>query len=374
MKILQVAPYYPPYQGGQEYYVKRLVDSLQKRGHKVCVLTSDFPQNPQNKTENYIYKIPVFMRPFRNPIYKNIYSVISIIQELAEWADVIHTHNEHSMISMLTSLFVKSKPIVTTVHGKLRFGKRIPDLVESLYTHTLGRHVLNKAKIVIALTPDERQRLINLGLNPKKVIQIPNGIDISSLTEKSKNIDPTKYNIELNEHIILFVGALIIRKGVDVLIRSFDIIAKKDEKAHLYIVGNGEDAIRLKQIANMSPYSDRIHFLGRVEHDLLMYLYKIANVFVLPSRSEGLPTVIIEALAHGRKVVSSDLPSVRSIFKNLVRIAPLNEEEFAHAILEEIYNTKNNENEKINFVRNYLDWEKIVDKIEKVYQIILADQ
>ncbi len=368
MRILQVAPYYPPYQGGQEYYVKRLVESLRKRGHSVLVLTSDYPTKA-DYTQKGIYKIPVFMRPFRNPIYKNIVGVISLIKQMAKWADIVHTHNEHSMISMLAGSVIRSTPIVTTVHGKLRFGKRIPDLLETIYTHTIGQYVLNKARVVIALTPDEKWRLINLGVKKSKVVQIPNGIDLDflNLTE----ITNTQYNISPKNHNILFVGALIIRKGVDVLIRAFDIVAERDDKAHLYIVGNGEDALKIKRLADSSPYSDRIHFLGRVSQDKLKYLYNVAEIFVLPSRSEGLPTVIIEALAYGKKIVSSDLPSVRTIFKDFVRISPLNEEDFARAILSEIQAKDNRKRERLEFVKKYLDWEKIVDRIEKVYESIL---
>ena len=369
MKILQVAPYYPPYQGGQEYYVKRLVKSLKKRGHEVFVLTSNYPTENKSNTSHNIYKIPVYMRPFRNPIYKNVSHVISIIRALSKWADIIHTHNEHSMISMLTGLFVKNHHIVTTVHGKLRFGALIPDLIESTYTYTIGRYILNRSKAIIALTPDERQRLISLGINPQKIIEIPNGIDLNFV--KLIDNESEKYEIDPKNHNILFIGALIIRKGIDVLIRAFDIVAKNDKKAHLYIVGNGQDAMKIVRMAENSQYRDRIHFLGRVEPDVLKYLYNIADVFVLPSRSEGLPTVIIEALAYGKKIIASDLPSVKSIFSNLVRISRLNPKDFAYAILEEIQNDNANFDMKRKFVEKYFDWEKIVDKIEKVYESIL---
>jgi glycosyltransferase involved in cell wall biosynthesis len=106
---------------------------------------------------------------------------------------------------------------------------------------------------------------------------------------------------------ILGAGRLVHQKGFDILIRAFSLIAADMPKLRLVIAGEGSDAQQLRQLALTLGLECRVLFLGNVGN--LSVLMRNAEVFVLSSRYEGFPNVLLEALASGLPVVSTDCPS-----------------------------------------------------------------
>ncbi|MCJ2182495.1 glycosyltransferase [Novosphingobium sp. 1949] len=130
--------------------------------------------------------------------------------------------------------------------------------------------------------------------------------------------------------LIVTPGALIARKGQQLVLQA--LIHLPD--ARLALAGAGEDEARLKAEAQILGVADRVHFLGQVSHDILPTLLCAADVMVLPSASEGLANVWIEALASGTPIVVPDIGGAREVVRSDTagRIAPRSADAIAEAI------------------------------------------
>lgn len=112
-----------------------------------------------------------------------------------------------------------------------------------------------------------------------------------------------------NEPLLISVGALIERKGQDLVIGALATMPK----GQLLLVGKGEDEAHLREIARDLGIEKRVHFLGSVDHDLMPLLLSASDVMVLPTRSEGLANAWVEALACGTPIVTTDVGGVREL-------------------------------------------------------------
>ncbi|MED5547046.1 MAG: glycosyltransferase [Pseudomonadota bacterium] len=130
--------------------------------------------------------------------------------------------------------------------------------------------------------------------------------------------------------LIVTPGALIARKGQRLVLEALIHFPE----ARLAFAGTGEDEARLKAEAKILGVADRVHFLGMVSHDVLPQLLCAADVMVLPSASEGLANVWIEALASGTPIVIPDIGGAREVMKDpsAGRIAERTPDAIAEAI------------------------------------------
>lgn len=130
-------------------------------------------------------------------------------------------------------------------------------------------------------------------------------------------IDPLEFYSRKPEDFILFVGRLHPSKGLDTLLRSFELLSREFPELSLVLVGDGPDESRLRSLAYQLGIQERIRFMGRVtDLSKLADLYSRCSVFVLPSWFESFGIVILEALASSKPVVASDIPGPRDIIRN----------------------------------------------------------
>lgn len=171
------------------------------------------------------------------------------------------------------------------------YSRRLALLDFALLRH-VSRRVWNSARVVVAVS--EPLRDLALQTRPGLTIDvIPNGVDPERFSPSPES-DPFE---------VLFVGRLIERKGVDDLVRAFGDVAAAHPRARLVIAGSGPEGDSLEALAGASPGGDRIRFLGRVDRAVLPDIYRKAGVFVIPSRTEGMPNVMLEAMASGLPIV-----------------------------------------------------------------------
>lgn len=163
------------------------------------------------------------------------------------------------------------------------------------------------ADIVIAQQEEMRQELINdIPLPPEKVVTIQNPIDTETINEKAKAGSP--YN---NKDEVRYVWVARVResgtKGHDILLKAFKIVKKNNPQAHLYFVGKyleeGKYYQSLKKYVEENGLTDSVHFVGYDENPYRWV--KHADCFVLPSRVEGLPNALVEAMYLGKPVVAT---------------------------------------------------------------------
>lgn len=117
---------------------------------------------------------------------------------------------------------------------------------------------------------------------------------------------------EINSIELVYAGKLNFSKGVLSLIKAVDMLKFYDEKIRLTIVGSGNGADETAEIYKAAERCrHEVNFTGAVSQDKLATIFRESDIFILPSFYEGLPLVLIEALASGLKIVTTDLPGVK---------------------------------------------------------------
>jgi len=193
-----------------------------------------------------------------------------------------------------------------TNHGL--YSQRAPKRVVDVYLRTLGRWTLNRADIVFCYTDTDKDRVRKFGV-ASEIKVVPNGIETkrySPIGKKSDLIDTTGPNI-------LFVGRLVRGKGPQHLIRALPAVRKTNPDATLYLCGEGPIRDELTQEAAELGVRDAVHFLGQVPPEEMPSVYRAGDILVLPSRAEGVPRTILEALASGVQIICTDLPQLREV-------------------------------------------------------------
>jgi glycosyltransferase involved in cell wall biosynthesis len=135
------------------------------------------------------------------------------------------------------------------------------------------------------------------GVTSERLVVLPQGIDLTRFKLRKRN---------KNEEVktILYVGRLEPMKGLEDAVRAFSFVNERHGELAFIICGDGSFKQRL-----VSRYgrSNGIEFLGHVPHDELPAIYRTADILILPSYSEGLPNVVLEAMASGVAVIASDV-------------------------------------------------------------------
>lgn len=250
-------------------------------------------------------------------------------------------------------------------------GSDVTSYLKAPILKNLAKWTYSKCDHIVTVSDDLRKQLIAKGIFTDKITTIKNGINPLFTTQ---NKQTAKESLGLNgQQVILYVGHLIPIKGVKYLIQAFSLI-QKQSNYQLYLIGTGEEEPRLRNLVTTKNLADRIHFIGNVSQPGLVQWYNAADIFCLPSLREGIPNVILEALACGTPVVATDISNNSDIINeaNGFLVQPENAVQLAEAIEKAI---SKNWNRKIisESVANFR-WKKNRSEYLKLIDTILNQQ
>jgi len=184
---------------------------------------------------------------------------------------------------------------------------------------------INKAIYVFCPGDHFKKVLIEYGVQPHKIRVFYNGVDSKKFYVGDKRsalrILSQKFElmpIDLETKIFLCIGNHEFVKGQDRLLKAWEkflAFSSEDENAMLVFAGEGSQTKNLKKFVGKSVFKSSVFFAGRVSHDDIPLWLNIADVLCLPSRSEGMPNVVMEALACGVPVVATDVGETANIIK-----------------------------------------------------------
>jgi glycosyltransferase involved in cell wall biosynthesis len=177
----------------------------------------------------------------------------------------------------------------------------------------LVRCLLKRADSVIAVSKSLLDKLYAIfpDLTTQGVV-IPNGATIELLCQN----EDAGYDETLPHNYVLTVGQLIHRKGIDVLIGALKIVRDRGCVIDLVVVGEGEERLNLSQRAADLGLAKNVHFIGNQSHEKTSVFFKNCLFFVLASRAEGLPLVIVEAMASGKAVIATAIDGIPEIIED----------------------------------------------------------
>lgn len=189
-------------------------------------------------------------------------------------------------------------PLVLTAH--LAGFDAMPEpwrLLGDLHQRTIGRHLLRRADRVIAVSDAVAVHLRSLDLPPERVRVVPNGVDHEVFAPAARTWRDVR---------LLFVGRLVPNKGAEDAIRAFAGIRRERPSVTLTVVGDGPQRSELEALTRRLGVWGSVRFAGFTP-DVAPYL-RDADVLLRPTRTEGMPLSVLEAMACGVCVVASDVP------------------------------------------------------------------
>lgn len=220
--------------------------------------------------------------------------------------DLIHTHGYRADVTALLAAGGRT-PVVSTVHGFTGSSTRV-----RLYER-LQRQLLGRMAALIAVSEPIAATLVQRGVPPVKVRRLSNVVDVEAL-ERTAPVDVYEETAEAPVGLrILFVGRLSPEKGLDVLLDACRILGEKDVPFALRVVGDGRLRETYARQVEASGLGGCVRFLGfRADATGIM---RSADVFVMPSRSEGIPLVALEAMCLGVPLVATRVGGLPEIVR-----------------------------------------------------------
>jgi len=364
MNILNVIPSFYPKIGGSENYALNLSKYLFRRGHNVTVITSEFPNCIYYENIGGIHVIRT-----------NILKLFSIKNNF----DLCNFHGSRSL--WLPFIYVYTRfyrtPLVITTHGIPPHSSKLNYFKKIIYDKTIGYITFSDSEI-IATAKHEKERSIAMGAKPERISVLTNAVDLKIFNSQSDSTAfRCKYGIKESEYIILFVGRLSVYKGIPFLLHAFKNVLRDKKDVVLVFVGGPSENKTLKntisEITKNLDISERVVFTGPLIGKDLIESYASSDVFVLSSIYEGNPSVILEAMACGKPVISTRVGSAIDIIKegkNGYLVDYGNTQQLSQAILYLISNKKIAEaigyNNKQYTINNF-SWDRRVIEIEQLY-------
>jgi len=220
--------------------------------------------------------------------------------------DIWHGHDYKSnALGLLLKRFHRMK-LVTTLHGWVKFTRRTP-----LY-YGIDRFSLRYYDRVISVSDDLQQQCLEAGVKADCCVLIKNAIDCDKYQRtQSKESAKSQLHIPVGGFLIGAVGRLSEEKGFETLIRSVDRMIRAGKDVRLIIAGEGDCHARLTKLIAELGQSERIRLLGY--HSEMLPIYEAIDYFVLSSLREGLPNVVLEAMAMGVPVIATRVAGVPAV-------------------------------------------------------------
>lgn len=339
MRILNICAYTWAI-GGPARIIYDHTTEVISRGHEVDILS---PMTPGEK----MYPAPEGARLIpcaRTTPWSNIYREFSMemyqyLKNHIHEYDVVHMHGIWHFGSLAPFLIPNNAIKVITIHGLLdkwaiAHSKWKKQLVTALYQ----KRLLGKADLIQINNTDEEEDVIRyLGYRPKNMVIVPNGMKLSDYVNlPAKGTFRAKHGIGANQKLILFMGRLNIKKGLDLLLPAFRKVHEQLPKAILILAGPDDGyQPETENFIRDNNLGTRIKLVGMLTDTDKREALADADMFILPSYSEGFSIAVLEAMTSKVPALVSD----RVGFGDYIRrydaayLTPLNPDGVADGLL-----------------------------------------
>ena len=369
LSVLLVHVWYWPHIGGGNQHVEHIARQLVARGHKATVWCADIPEHDEKRFVRD--GVDVIRLPPKR-VLGGIDPVVSI-KDLDMNFDIVHLHDTLPVLIRRSVKRARKEkiPVVTTFHNDYIKTSLSGKILKRIRWALQGRRTLHASNARIALTPYYAKHLKGRGVR-KSIDVLPNGFE--PVTEDA--VRPSTLPIDEQERpLLVFVGRLSEQKGLDVLMDAWDSLCQQGEpNARLAIAGSGELNEWLDDRIASSTYPQSIAKLGRVEDSEKRWLFERAKGVLIPSRFEGLPTVLLEAMHAGAPTVMADVNDLGRLVTEPnagLSVTPGDSNELVEAIsalLEADENQLKTWSENGQEASKPYLWSNIVDDLLKVYK------
>lgn len=393
MKIAHLISQFYPYLGGAEICVHNVCESLVKAGHQAVVICAT---PPPDKKPGVNYKV-IHLHPKTCGLLRKIPFAgkfyleyeLSRLQKKHKF-DLWQVTMGYPLGVYAVDFFRKHNiPCILRCCGEdiqkfpdIGYGYRLDGKIDVL---ALAKYPLFDG--FVALTPSVKEEYLKLEIPEEKIRIIPNGVNLAKFAEAkkmSKSEIREKFGIPVNKILILTVGRYHPKKGFDLIPEIAKILKNKNVDFTWAIVGkkSGEirkkfsdcESLNIKTIEDFGSSTDSEFNLPSLE---LIKLYCASDIFVLPTLIETFGMVLVEAMAAGLPIVTTNAPGVRDVIEDEVNglKAPVNDiERIAELIMKILINQelagRLAKNARLEAEEKY-DWQRVAAQYQSFYEEII---
>ena len=302
MRIVYLSHYALPHVGGIETAVGSVASELAARGHEVVHVASDVgAASTAGAPSSYrVVHVPALNALERIDVPYPLFSprLLRVLRREFHDADVVHAHGFLYLPSVLGLPLAKRAPsspvrVLTEHVGHVEYESRLLDRVESLAIATLGGACVRAAEAIVTLNTRVSAELAGLARG-RRIDFIANGVDVQRFRPAQvEEREALRAQLGWTDGVprVLYVGRLVEKKGIHLALSVADAASEQFE---LVLAGPGELP---------RPAAPNVRVLGPQSREQLEVLYRAADAFLLPSRGEGFPLVVQEAMASGLPAV-----------------------------------------------------------------------
>lgn len=379
--------------GGPTQTALKLCLYLKKIGVNVLICTTNFGIDnnfihPLNSITEYNGVNTIFHNYFKLfGFYCFSPSIVRTLKKEVINYDLIHIHSIFIFTSIVSGLFARNNkiPYIVRPHGSLmidsiRMGRSI---LKKIYLNLIEKKNLENASAIHFTTEHEAEKTMSMGLNFKKKVVIPNGIDPDDFKDIPLfDFTTLKNNVNFKDKIkIVFLGRIAKEKGLDTLLFSFAEVVKKRKNARLFIIGPDQEGYLEKLLILMSDLGlcDFVNFIGPLYGKDKLSLLKTADIFVLPSYgTENFGISAVEAMYLSIPIIITNNVGICREVKDYKAGFVINKNE--HELFEAIISLIDSIELRIELGKNgkklverEFTWEKSALMMLDVYKALLSE-
>ena len=382
MKVLQVVPSLAPEWGGPVKVVNELAGALEVIGVSSEIISAQGRRvgNPETVTND----IPIHL--FETGPIARLWTAHTpglkktLARKIPDF-DLVHIQELWHYPGYIASKIARSRnvPYIVTIHGELNeWNLQQKRLKKQIYMTAIQQGILQKSAALHAITQAESNRIRQLEIETP-VAMIPNGIhteEFENLPDRSQFV--SRYPELENRLIVLFLGRIQQKKGLDILAQAFGNLVRTRHDVRLVVAGPDEDntLTEIKTILKSQGALEKAVFPGMLTGEQKLEALGAADIFALTSYSEGFSVALLEALSAGLPLVITDecnFPEVGDSRAGFV-VRP-NDSETASALMSLLDSAdlrrEMSENAR-RLVRSNYTWERIAEKMFTLYENVIA--
>jgi len=267
--------------------------------------------------------------------------------------------------------------VVTQHNTFIEYESSFWDHVEWLNDCAIGKQVLKEADKIVAVSNATKNYVLSLGADPEKTEVLHNGVDLNRFKPFTAIKDEMRKHLGIpkDASIVITVRRLVYKNGIDTLIESAKIAAKKNPRIVFLVVGKGPDLLQIQEKIRQLGIEKNFRLTGFISDEKLPFYYNAADFFALPSKSgEGLPLVALEAMACGLPMIATNVGGISEvIIENYGKLVPPDNPAFlAEAILEFSNRDLSALTKDLRTtVEQKYSWDKNVEKLVEIYEELI---
>jgi glycosyltransferase involved in cell wall biosynthesis len=361
--IAHIAGYYPPHLGGMEKVAQALAENLAARDYDTHVITSAAHQPPgepkhprPNLTVTRLKAAEFAHTPWAPGLPLALFRLPK--------RSILHLHLAQAMYPewVWWTARLRKQPYVVHFHLDLQPSGPLGKLF-LLYKATLLKGTIQHANKVIVFSDEQRQFIHDkYGLPMERIAVIANGVDEAFFK-------PARTYQAADTYQLLYVGRLSPQKRLD---RLIDAMAHVTARVHLTIVGDGEDRTDLEMQAEALGLRN-IRFVGAKNAEEIRKFHKKADAFVITSDREGMPLVVLEAMAAALPVVGTNVPGTRELLQGVGVLTDITPEAIARGLDQTLKpDTLSALSKQSAEAAKHHAWPHIIDTFEALYREVAS--